>query len=101
MTMQFMTDKIILTGIKIKEDEQKMARRTYYRMKVSSKSKGFALFLCIIGGWCGAHQFYVGKKGMGILYLCTFGLFFIGWIIDLIAIISGAFEDSNGLPLKV
>lgn len=79
-----------------------MARkRTYYRMAVSPKSKGFALFLCIIGGLFGAHQFYVGKTGKGILYLFTAGLFGIGWIIDLIAIISGAFEDANGYPLKV
>lgn len=78
-----------------------MARRTYYRMTVSPKSKNFALILCIFLGFFGAHQFYVGKTGKGILYLFTFGLVGFGWIIDIIAIASGAFEDANGYPLKV
>lgn len=40
------------------------------------------LCLCLFLGWVGAHKFYAGKMGMGILYLCTFGLLGIGWIID-------------------
>ena len=42
------------------------------------------LCLCLFLGWAGAHKFYVGKSGMGVLYLCTFGLLCIGWIIDTI-----------------
>lgn len=33
-------------------------------------------------GWTGAHKFIEGKIGLGILYLCTFGLWCVGWIID-------------------
>lgn len=33
-------------------------------------------------GWCGIHRFYQKKIGTGILYLCTFGLFAIGWLVD-------------------
>ena len=40
------------------------------------------LCLCLFLGWLGVHKFYVGKIGMGILYLFTFGLFGFGWIID-------------------
>lgn len=40
------------------------------------------LCLCLLFGWVGAHKFYAGKIGMGILYLCTFGLLGIGWVID-------------------
>ena len=40
------------------------------------------LCLCLLLGWVGAHKFYAGKIGMGILYLCTFGLLGIGWIVD-------------------
>jgi len=47
----------------------------------------------------GLHRFYVGKIGTGILWLFTGGLFLIGQIIDIIMIISGQFEDKNGLPL--
>lgn len=48
------------------------------------KNKWVALLLCIFT-ICG-HKFYEGKAGMGILYLCTLGLFGIGWIIDIITL---------------
>ena len=35
-------------------------------------------------GWAGVHKFTEKKVGIGILYLCTFGLFFFGWIYDTI-----------------
>lgn len=49
------------------------------------KNKWVAFFLCLFT-LCG-HKFYEGKFGMGILYLCTLGLFGIGWIIDLFTIL--------------
>lgn len=66
----------------------------------SKKSKMVALLLCIFLGEFGIHKFYVGKIGMGILYLLTLGLFGIGWFIDIILIACGAFKDEFGLPLK-
>lgn len=48
------------------------------------KNKWIAFFLCLFT-FCG-HKFYEGKIGMGILYLCTMGLFGIGWIVDLISL---------------
>lgn len=51
------------------------------------KNKWVAFFLCLFLGIFGAHKFYEGKTGMGILYLFTMGLFCIGWIIDLISIL--------------
>lgn len=51
------------------------------------KNKWVAFLLCLFLGGFGAHKFYEGKIGMGILYLCTGGLFCIGWIIDLIRIL--------------
>lgn len=46
-----------------------------------------AFFLCLFLGFLGAHKFYEGKTGMGILYLLTLGLCCIGWIIDIIVIL--------------
>ena len=66
----------------------------------SKKSKIVALLLCIFLGEFGIHKFYVGKVGMGILYLLTLGLFGIGWFIDIILIACGAFKDEVGLPLR-
>ena len=48
------------------------------------KNKWTALLLCIFLGWMGAHKYYEGKIGMGILYTFTLGLFFIGWVVDII-----------------
>jgi hypothetical protein len=67
---------------------------------VSKKSKIVALILCIFLGGLGAHKFYVGKIGMGILYLLTFGLFGIGWLIDIILIAKGTSTDKFGLQLR-
>ena len=50
-------------------------------------NKWVAFFLCLFLGWIGAHKFYEGKIGQGILYLLTFGLMGIGWLIDTIVIL--------------
>jgi hypothetical protein len=47
------------------------------------KSKKTAYILWFFLGLLGAHKFYLDKFGMGILYMLTCGLFFIGWIVDL------------------
>ena len=48
------------------------------------KNKWITFVLCLMFGYLGAHKFYEGKIGMGILYLFTGGLFYIGIIIDMI-----------------
>ena len=40
-------------------------------------------YLLWIFGFLGAHRFYYGRSVSGTVYLFTFGLFGIGWIIDL------------------
>lgn len=65
----------------------------------SKKSKAAALILCIFLGYFGVHYFYVGKTGTGLLYLFTFGLFGIGWFIDIFRIACGSFKDKNRLLL--
>ncbi len=52
------------------------------------KNKWVAFFLCFFLGYLGAHKFYEGKLGMGILYLFTGGLFGIGWLIDCIVLLT-------------
>lgn len=64
------------------------------------KSKTVALVLCILLGYFGGHQFYVGKKGMGVLYFLTLGLFCIGWFVDIFRIATGSFKDAYGLDLQ-
>ena len=54
---------------------------------VRMKNKWVAFLLCLFLGYIGAHKFYEGKAGMGILYLFTCGLFGIGWFIDCITLL--------------
>lgn len=51
-----------------------------------AKSKWVSFFLCLFLGVFGAHKFYEGRVLLGILYICTGGLFGIGIIIDLIVL---------------
>ena len=51
------------------------------------KNKWVALLLCFFLGFLGAHKFYEGKVGFGILYLFTVGLFGIGVIIEFIVLL--------------
>jgi ribosomal protein L37E len=73
--------------------------RYYDYLDSSPHSRLVALLLCALLGYFGAHRFYVGKIGTGILWLCTAGLFGAGYIIDLILIAAGIFRDANELPL--
>lgn len=51
------------------------------------KNKWVALLLCVFLGFFGAHKFYEGKIGMGILYIFTAGLFGIGIIVDFVTLL--------------
>ncbi|MBN1274157.1 MAG: TM2 domain-containing protein [Candidatus Aminicenantes bacterium] len=66
---------------------------------MSEKSRLSALLFCIYFGVFGGHRFYVGKVGTGIVWLLTFGVLGIGFLVDLITIISGSFYDSNNKPV--
>lgn len=46
----------------------------------------FVGYVLWIFGFTGSHRFYYGRPLTGTLYFCTFGLFFIGWIVDLFLI---------------
>ena len=65
----------------------------------SQYNRTTALLLLLFLGGIGAHQFYVGKAGNGVLYifLWLFLLTPIWWLIDLIMILSGSFKDDRGL----
>lgn len=58
-----------------------------YAPFVSIKNKWVALLLCFFLGYIGAHKFYEGKIGMGVLYLFTLGFLGIGVFIDFIVLL--------------
>lgn len=54
---------------------------------MSEKKTLTEFLLCLFLGVFGAHKFYVGKIGLGVLYLFTAGLFGIGWFVDTIVVL--------------
>lgn len=75
---------------------------TVTEAKPGLSPKGFVpcLLLCLLLGSFGAHRFYVGKIGTGILMLLTLGGLGIWSLIDLIMIAVGKFTDKDGLVVK-
>lgn len=69
---------------------------THYETMTSEKNKNTTLLLCIFGGALGAHHFYVGNIGKGLLYMFTVGFFIVGWILDIFKILAGDFKDNTG-----
>lgn len=58
------------------------------------KSKGVAYVLWFFLGLIGVHRFYCDRWVSGIIWLCTFGLFGIGWLVDLF-LIPGMVDHAN------
>jgi len=101
---------ILIIPARVFDGEPKQAAPPTPAMKqhsgVSSFKRLWALLLGAVGMFgfpftAGLHRFYVGKIGTGILWSVTFGLFFIGQIIDIIMIITGQFRDRYGRPLEI
>ena len=62
----------------------------------SDKSRGVAFALAILLGVFGAHRFYAGKVGTGLLQLGTLGGLGVWYLYDVILVASGGFKDSQG-----
>lgn len=68
---------------------------------MSEKSRLSTVLLCLTLGFAGAHRFYVGKIGTGVVWLVTFGCLGIGWLVDFILICVGQFYDKANKPVMV
>jgi hypothetical protein len=62
----------------------------------SEKSRGVATALAALLGPFGAHRFYVGKTGSGVLMAATLGGLGLWWLYDLIVVVAGDFRDAQG-----
>lgn len=70
------------------------------RQDGSDKSRAVALTLGMVLGPFGAHRYYVGKIGTGILQTLTIGGGCLWWLYDMILISFGAFRDRDGRRVK-
>lgn len=66
------------------------------QIPVSPQKRLILLLVCFFLGYLGIHRLVVGKIGTGLIYLCTGGLFAIGWIVDFILLLCGSFKDKEG-----
>lgn len=64
--------------------------------EVSDRTRGVALPLAFLLGVFGAHRFYAGKIGTGLLMAGTLGGMGLWYVYDLILIVAGEFRDSDG-----
>ncbi|WP_375585765.1 TM2 domain-containing protein [Cyclobacterium xiamenense] len=78
--------------LKDMDDEQAALFSQVYRAR--RKDSQMILILTLIGffGFAGLHRFILGQIGLGILYVLTLGLCFIGTIVDLVNYKSLAYE---------
>lgn len=83
-------------------DQRIQPQQPIYVVQTSDKSRTVALILCLIGfvGIGGLQHFYTGRISMGIIFICTIGIFGIGTIISLLYILTGGFKDNVGAPLR-
>jgi len=68
-------------------------------LKPNSQSQNqwiVVLLLAFFLGFIGAHRFYVGKNGTGILMILTLGGIGLWVLYDLIIIITGNFKTKEG-----
>lgn len=68
---------------------------------MGSKGGAYICWCACFFGFCGIHRFYLGKPFTGILWLCTFGFFYIGQIIDLFLISSSVEKQNDTILSKV
>ena len=66
---------------------------------VSPKSRTITLLLCFFLGIFGAHRFYLRRYLLGVVFFFTFGIFGIGWLVDLFFVLTGKIKDRNELPV--
>jgi hypothetical protein len=63
---------------------------------ISPKNRDVVMLLCFFLGFIGAHRFYLGKIGTGILMILTIGGLGIWVLVDFFISVFGKYTDSEG-----
>jgi hypothetical protein len=75
-----------MRGVQVEEEELICDNSMYKR---------WLILIQAIIGFVGLHRYMVGKYKSGIVFTLTLGFFGIGYIIDIIAVATGSFKDSE------
>ena len=91
-------NELLRDGVLTQEEFDKQKDKLLSSNSISSSQQDWlvALLLCFFIGVIGAHRFYVGKIGTGLLMVFTLGGLGIWTFIDLILIIVGKFKNKDG-----
>ena len=95
-------NELLRDGVLTQEEFDKQKDKLLNSNSISSSQQDWlvALLLCFFIGVIGAHRFYVGKIGTGLLMVFTLGGLGIWTFIDLILIIVGKFKNNDGEVLS-
>ena len=95
-------NELLRDGVLTQEEFDKQKDNLLNSNSISSSQQDWlvALLLCFFIGVIGAHRFYVGKIGTGLLMVFTLGGLGIWTFIDLILIIVGKFKNKDGEVLS-
>ena len=87
-------DELLYIQGLLKESNDEAARKFANVYRVRRKDPQTILPLSLLGflGIAGVQRFYVDQIGMGLVYLFTAGICFIGTIIDIVSYRNLAFE---------
>jgi TM2 domain-containing membrane protein YozV len=93
---------LLRDGVLSQEEFDKQKDKLLNSNSISTSQQDWlvALLLCFFIGVIGAHRFYVGKIGTGLLMVFTLGGLGIWTFIDLILIIVGKFKNKDGEVLS-
>ena len=95
-------NELLRDGVLTQEEFDKQKDKLLNSNSISSSQQDWlvALLLCFFIGVIGAHRFYVGKIGTGLLMVFTLGGLGIWTFIDLVLIIVGKFKNKDGEVLS-
>lgn len=99
-TQTINTEKVVVNNYYYPQGEQATVTVSPQPAGVSPRSRTVALVLCVLLGYFGAHRFYAGRYGLGVLYLLTVGIFGIGWLVDIVLVALGKMRDRDELSIS-
>jgi TM2 domain-containing membrane protein YozV len=96
-------DEMVFVQGLLKDMSEQQAQQFAVMYRSKRKDPLTILLLTLLGfiSIAGVQRFIVGQVGMGLLYLFTVGLCFIGTIIDLVSYKKIAFEYNQKQALQI